>query len=78
MGEKPAVLEGQNAGYIASSWEFTALCNSVKLLAELNHMQDAHLFAMYVLTVIALQNEMSVWLTSICLTILRRKLIYIV
>jgi hypothetical protein len=59
MGEKPAVPEGQNAGYIASSGEFTALCSSVKLLAELNQMQDVHLFVMYVLTVIALQNEMS-------------------
>jgi hypothetical protein len=77
MDEKPAVPEGQNTGYIASCGEFTALCSNVKLLTELNQIQDVHLFVMYVLTVSALQNEMSVWLTSICLSLLRRKLIYI-
>jgi len=60
MDEKPAVPEGQNAGYIASRGEFTALCSNVKPLAELNQIQDVHLFVMYVLTVSALQNEMSV------------------
>jgi hypothetical protein len=56
---------------------YRELCSNVKLLAELNQMQDVHFFVMYVLNVIALQDEMSVWLTSICLTVLRRKLIYI-
>jgi hypothetical protein len=59
MGVRPAVL-GQNAGHIASSGEFTALRNSVKLLAELKHIEDVYLFVPYVLTVIALLNEMSV------------------
>jgi hypothetical protein len=59
MGERPAVPEGQNAGYIASG-ELTAMRSSVTLLAELNQIQEVHQFVMYVLTVIALLNEMSV------------------
>jgi len=77
MGVRPAVPEGQNAGYIASSGEFTALRSSVKLLAELKHIEDVYLFVSYALTVITLLDEMSVLLTSICLTVLRQKLIYI-
>jgi hypothetical protein len=60
MGERPAVTDGQNAGYIASSGEITALRNSVNLVAKLNKIQDVHLFVTYVLTMIALLNEMSV------------------
>jgi len=60
IGGRPAVSAGQNAGYIASSGELTAVRNSLILLAELHQIQGVHLFVTYVLTVIALLNGMSV------------------
>jgi len=60
IGERPAVPAGQNASYIASSGDLIAVRSSLKLLAELNQIEGLHVFVMYVLTVIALLNGMSV------------------